>query len=79
MRSHPLRRTATIAVETNQKGNTIQKSVFLLHSMRESFERAWQAADEDKERCIAYVMPILYANLTPEHPMAEWYCERKLR
>ncbi len=47
-------------------------------SMWDSLESVWKAADEDKEHCIAYVMPIPYADLTPEHTVAEWHCEREL-
>ena len=47
-------------------------------SMWDSLESVWKAANEDKEHCNAYVIPIPYASLTPEHTAAEWHCERGL-
>ncbi len=64
-----------------QKETTFKKELFFLPykaSMWDSLESVWKAADEDKEHCIAYVMPIPYADLTPEHTVAEWHCEREL-
>ena len=64
-----------------QKENAFKKEIFFLPykaSMWDSLESVWKAADEDKEHCIAYVMPIPYADLTPEHTAAEWHCEREL-
>ncbi len=62
-----------------QKENAFKKEIFFLPykaSMWDSLESVWKAADKDKEHCIAYVMPIPYADLTPEHTVAEWHCER---
>ena len=64
-----------------QKENAFKKEIFFLPykaSMWDSLESVWKAAAEDKEHCIAYVMPIPYADLTPEHTAAEWHCEREL-
>ena len=64
-----------------QKEAHFKKEIFFLPykaSMWDSLESVWKAADEDKEHCIAYVMPIPYADLTPEHTVAQWHCERKL-
>lgn len=47
-------------------------------SMWDSLESVWKAANEDKEHCNTYVIPIPYASLTPEHTAAEWHCERGL-
>ena len=47
-------------------------------SMWDSLESVWKAANEDKEHCNTYVIPIPYADLTPEHTAAEWHCERGL-
>ena len=64
-----------------QKETQFKTEIFFLPykaSMWDSLESVWKAADEDKEHCIAYVMPIPYADLTPEHTVAEWHCEREL-
>ena len=45
-------------------------------SMWDSLESVWKAANEDKEHCNAYVMPIPYADLNPDRSIAEWHCER---
>lgn len=69
-----------LSVQT-QKETVFKKEIFFLPykaSMWDSLESVWKAADEDKEHCIAYVMPIPYADLTPEHTVAEWHCERGL-
>ncbi len=66
-------------VTQTQKETAFKKEIFFLPykaSMWDSLESVWKAADEDKEHCIAYVMPIPYADLTPEHTVAEWHCER---
>lgn len=62
-----------------QKETAFKKEIFFLPykaSMWDSLESIWKAANEDKEHCIAYVMPIPYADLTPEHTVAEWHYER---
>ncbi len=44
-------------------------------SMWDSLESIWQAAFEDKEYCNTYVIPIPYADLTPDRKVAKWHCE----
>ena len=44
-------------------------------SMWDSLESIWQAAFEDKEYCNTYVIPIPYADLTPDRKVAQWHCE----
>lgn len=64
-----------------QNETAFKKEIFFLPykaSMWDSLESVWRAADEDKEHCIAYVMPIPYADLTPEHTVAEWHYERDM-
>ena len=43
--------------------------------MWDSLETIWRAAFEDKEYCNTYVVPIPYADLTPEGKAAKWHCE----
>ena len=47
-------------------------------SMWDSLESIWQAAVNDAEHCNAYVIPIPYADLTPEHTAKEWHVEKEL-
>ncbi len=66
-------------ISQTQKETAFKKEIFFLPykaSMWDSLESVWKAANEDKEHCIPYVMPIPYADLTPEHTVAEWHCER---
>ena len=66
-------------IAQTQKETAFKKEIFFLPykaSMWDSLESVWKAANEDKEHCIPYVMPIPYADLTPEHTVAEWHCER---
>lgn len=68
-------------ITQTQKETTFKKEFFFLPykaSMWDSLESVWKAADEDKEHCITYVMPIPYADLTPQHTVAAWHCEREL-
>ena len=44
-------------------------------SMWDSLESIWQAAFEDKEYCNTYVVPIPYADLTPDRKVSKWHCE----
>ncbi len=46
------------------------------YSMWDSLESVWQAANEDKEKCIAYVVPIPYCDRNPDGTVKEWHCER---
>ena len=64
-----------------QKEMHFKEEIFFLPykaSMWDSLESVWKAADKDKEQCIAYVMPIPYADLTSERTVAEWHCEKEL-
>ena len=64
--------------ETERETN-FKKDIFFLPykaSMWDSLESVWKAAYEDKEHCNAYVMPIPYADLTPDGSVATWHCER---
>ena len=61
------------------KETRFKKEIFFLPyklSMFDSLESVWRAADEDKEHCIAYVMPIPYADRNPDQTVAAWHCER---
>ena len=61
------------------KETRFKKEIFFLPykmSMFDSLESVWKAADEDKEHCIAYVMPIPYADRNPDQTVAAWHCER---
>lgn len=62
------------------EGGFKKEIVFLPYksSMWDSLESVWRAAYEDKEHCIPYVVPIPYADLTPEHTVAEWHCEKDM-
>ena len=56
----------------------IKKNIVFLPykaSMWDSLESIWQAAFEDKEYCNTYVIPIPYADLTPDRKVAKWHCE----
>ena len=43
--------------------------------MWDSLESIWLAANEDKENCNAYVVPIPYADLNRDGSVAKWHCE----
>ena len=43
--------------------------------MWDSLESIWHAAFEDKEYCNTYVIPIPYADLTPDRKVSKWHCE----
>ena len=61
------------------KETRFKKEIFFLPykmSMFDSLESVWKAADEDKEHCVAYVMPIPYADRNPDQTVAAWHCER---
>ena len=66
-----------IAKET-EKEQHFKKEIFFLpykSSMWDSLESVWKAANEDKEHCNAYVMPIPYADRNPDGSVAEWHYE----
>lgn len=44
-------------------------------SMWDSLESIWQAADEDKEHCQAFVVPIPYCDRNPDGTARQWHCE----
>ena len=62
---------------TEQEKRFKKELVFLPYqaSMWDSLESVWKAANVDKEHCKTYVIPIPYAELTPEHTVAEWHWE----
>ena len=67
-----------IVAET-KKETKFKKEMFFLPykaSMWDSLESVWKAADEDKENCLAYVMPIPYCDRNPDGTPREWHCER---
>ena len=66
--------------QTRKEQHFKKELVFLPYkvSMWDSLESVWKAAHEDKEHCNAYIIPIPYADLTPEGGVAEWHCERGL-
>ena len=66
--------------QTRKEQHFKKELVFLPYkaSMWDSLESVWKAAHEDKEHCNAHVIPIPYADLTPEGGVAEWHCERGL-
>ncbi|MBR6268201.1 MAG: hypothetical protein IKR28_07735 [Selenomonadaceae bacterium] len=68
-----------IKKETEQEKHFKKEIVFLPYqaAMWDSLESVWKAAYEDKEHCNAYVMPIPYADLTPDRNVAAWHCERE--
>ena len=56
-----------------------KKEIFFLPyqaAMWDSLESVWKAAYNDTENCIAYVMPIPYADRNPDGSPSEWRCER---
>ena len=61
------------------KETRFKKEIFFLPykaSMFDSLESVWRAACADREHCVAYVMPIPYADRNPDQTAAEWHCER---
>ena len=62
-----------VAKETRFK----KEIVFLPYKadMWDSMESVWQAAVEDSEHAIAYVMPIPYYDRTPDAKVREWHCD----
>ncbi|MBQ7479431.1 MAG: hypothetical protein IJT01_11160, partial [Selenomonadaceae bacterium] len=61
-----------LAAETEKEKKFKKDIVFLPYkaSMWDSLESVWKAAEEDKEHCNAYVVPIPYADLTPDRGVA---------
>lgn len=69
-----------IVQETNKEEKFKKEMVFLpyKYSMWDSLESVWRAAYEDKDHCIAYVIPIPYCDRNPDGTAKEWHCERGL-
>lgn len=69
-----------IVLETSKEERFKKEMVFLpyKYSMWDSLESIWRAAYEDKDNCIAYVIPIPYCDRNPDGSDKEWYCERDL-
>ncbi|WP_051650340.1 hypothetical protein [Selenomonas sp. AB3002] len=68
-----------IVQETSKEEKFKKEMVFLpyKYSMWDSLESVWRAAYEDKDNCIAYVIPIPYADRNPDGTAKEWHCERE--
>ena len=67
-----------IVMETSKEENFKKEMVFLpyKYSMWDSLESVWRAAYEDKDNCLAYVIPIPYCDRNPDGTAKEWHCER---
>ena len=69
-----------IMAETGKEEHFKKEMVFLPYkaSMWDSLESVWRAAYEDKDNCLAYVIPIPYCDRNPDGTAKEWHCERDL-
>ncbi|SFW31941.1 CDP-glycerol glycerophosphotransferase family protein [Selenomonas ruminantium] len=69
-----------IMAETSKEEHFKKEIVFLPYkaSMWDSLESVWRAAYEDKDNCLAYVVPIPYCDRNPDGTAKEWHCERDL-
>ncbi len=69
-----------IMAETGKEEHFKKEIVFLPYkaSMWDSLESVWRAAYEDKDNCLAYVIPIPYCDRNPDGTAKEWHCERDL-
>lgn len=69
-----------IVCETKKEINFKKEIVFLPYksSMWDSLESAWKAVFDDEEHCIAYVIPVPYADRNFDGSVAKWHCERDL-
>ncbi|WP_158645815.1 CDP-glycerol glycerophosphotransferase family protein [Selenomonas ruminantium] len=69
-----------IMAETDKEKHFKKEMVFLPYkaSMWDSLESVWRAAYEDKDNCLAYVIPIPYCDRNPDGTAKEWHCERDL-
>ena len=67
-----------LVTETEKETNFKKEMVFLpyKYSMWDSLESVWRAAYEDKDNCLAYVVPIPYCERNPDGSAKAWYCER---
>ena len=68
-----------IVAETSKEEKFKKEMVFLpyKYSMWDSLESVWRAAYEDKDNCLAYVIPIPYCDRNPDGTAKEWHCERE--
>lgn len=68
-----------IVHETSKEEKFKKEMVFLpyKYSMWDSLESVWRAAYEDKDNCLAYVIPIPYCDRNPDGTAREWHCERE--
>lgn len=60
------------------KENHFKKEIVFLPyqaSMWDSMESVWQAARDDSEHAIAYVVPIPYCDRAPDGGAREWHCD----
>ena len=69
-----------IVTETEKEAHFKKEMVFLPYkaSMWDSLESVWRAAYEDKDNCLAYVVPIPYCDRNPDGTPKTWHCERDL-
>ena len=69
-----------IMAETGKEEHFKKEMVFLPYkaSMWDSLESVWRAAYEDRDNCLAYVIPIPYCDRNPDGTAKEWHCERDL-
>ena len=67
-----------LATETAKEKKFKKELLFLPYkaSMWDCLESVWMAANEDKENCLAYVIPIPYCDRNPDGTAAQWHCER---
>ena len=67
-----------LTIDKTTSEQYFKKEIFFLPyqaSMWDSFESVWKAAFNDKERALAYVMPIPYADRNPDGSPAAWHCD----
>ena len=69
-----------VVTEIGKEDHFKKEMVFLPYkaSMWDSLESVWRAAYEDKDNCLAYVVPIPYCDRNPDGTAKEWHCERDL-
>ncbi len=68
-----------IVLETKKEEHFKKEMVFLpyKYSMWDSLESVWQAAYEDKDNCLVYVIPVPYCERNPDGTAKAWHCERE--
>lgn len=69
-----------VKAETEKEHYFKKEIIFLPYkaSMWDSLESIWRTAEADKENCIAYVIPIPYADRRHDTTVAAWHCDRDL-